>query len=78
MALIALARAGIHIWWAEPDRIPPTIRAGEAAPVAALLLGLLALTAAVQGPLSFAERTASDIGRPDRYIEAVLGGAPRP
>ena len=37
-ALIALMRAGIQIWWAEPDRIAPVIRVSEIVPVIALLV----------------------------------------
>jgi multicomponent K+:H+ antiporter subunit D len=73
-SLIALARAGIQIWWADPDRIPPTIRLGEAAPVAALVTGLLILTILVQRPFAFMQRTAAELSEPRRYIEAVLSG----
>lgn len=73
LSLVALARAGIQIWWAEPDRIPPAIRLGEAAPVAALLFGLLVLTFAIEGPLGFFERTAQQLLDPAQYIEAVVG-----
>lgn len=76
LSLIALARAGIQIWWAEPDRIRPTIRVGEAAPVIALLFGLLILTFAIEGPLSFIQRTAQQLLDRDQYIEAVLGARP--
>ncbi len=71
--LIALARAGIQLWWAEPDRIPPTIRVGEAAPIAAVLGGLLALTVMAQGPMAFMQRTAAEASEPSRYIQSVLG-----
>jgi multicomponent K+:H+ antiporter subunit D len=73
-SLIALARAGIQIWWADPHRVPPTIRLGEAAPVAALVTGLLVLTILVQRPFAFMERTAAELAEPRRYIEAVLSG----
>jgi multicomponent K+:H+ antiporter subunit D len=77
-SLIALARAGIQIWWAEPNRIAPTIRVGEAATVAILIIGLLVLTVTVQGPFGFMERTATDLLQPHRYIEAVLGPGSAP
>jgi multicomponent K+:H+ antiporter subunit D len=72
-SLIALARAGIQIWWAEPNRIPPTIRVGEAAPLATLLIGLLVLTVVAQAPFGFMQRTAAEISHPSGYIQAVLG-----
>ncbi|MBX3478504.1 MAG: monovalent cation/H+ antiporter subunit D [Brevundimonas sp.] len=71
-SLIALARAGIQILWAEPDRIAPTIRLHEGATVGALLLGLLALTFAVGGPLDYLANTAQDLLEPSRYVAAVL------
>ncbi|MCC7265949.1 MAG: monovalent cation/H+ antiporter subunit D [Caulobacteraceae bacterium] len=74
LSLIALARAGIQIWWAEPNRIPPTIRLGEAAPLALLMLALLVLTVTAQAPLGFMQRTAAELSEPGRYIEAVLSG----
>src|SRR5690606_4873682 len=35
--LVALMRAGIQIWWADPNRVAPVIRPLEIAPVIALL-----------------------------------------
>ena len=78
LALIALARAGIQIWWAEPRRIPPTIRLGEAAPLGALLLALLVLTFAVEGPFGFIERAAAQALAPTQYSGGVLHGEPAP
>jgi len=78
LSLIALARAGIQIWWADPDRIPPTIRVGEAAPAGLLVAGLLVLTVVPQGPYAFMQRTAAQLLDPARYVEAVLGKEPRP
>lgn len=71
-ALVALARAGVQIWWADPRRVPPTIRLGEAAPVAALLLACLVLTVAVEPPLAFLRRAADQALDPARYIQPVL------
>jgi multicomponent K+:H+ antiporter subunit D len=76
-ALVALARAGIQIWWAEPSRVPPTIRVSEVAPVAVLLLALLTLTVVVEGPFSYVRRTAEQALQPRLYIEAVLGTGAR-
>lgn len=72
-SLIALARAGIQLWWAEPDRIPPTLRLGEAAPVALLLVALLGLTFSMEGAYGFMQRTAADLLQPARYVESVIG-----
>jgi multicomponent K+:H+ antiporter subunit D len=77
-ALIALARAGIQIWWTDEHPVPPTIRLGEVAPLTGLLLACLVLAVAVEGPFGYIQRTAAQLigGRP--YIEAVLDGAVRP
>jgi multicomponent K+:H+ antiporter subunit D len=72
-SLVALARAGIRLWWTEADRIPPTIRLGEAAPLAALLLACLLLTVTIDGAFSYARRTAEQVLHPARYVETVLG-----
>ncbi len=77
-ALIALARAGIQIWWAEPNRVPPTIRLGEAAPATALLVALLVLTVVVEGPFGYMRRTAEQMLTPGVYVEAALGEEARP
>lgn len=72
-ALIALIRAGIQIWWAEPDRISPVIRLSEVAPVMALLGLGLALTLFVEAPFGFVERTARELQDPGAYVGRVLG-----
>lgn len=77
-SLIALARAGIQIWWAEPDRIAPTIRLHEGATVGALLFGLLVLTFAVSGPMDYLRGAALELLEPGRYVASVLGQEPRP
>lgn len=71
--LVALMRAGIRIWWAEPDRISPAIRLSEIAPVLALLGVCLALSFLVELPFGFAERAARELQEPTLYIAAVLG-----
>ncbi len=77
-ALVALARAGVQIWWAEPGRIASTIRLHEGASVGALLLGLLALTFALSGPVDYLNRGAADLLDASRYVSAVLGPEVRP
>jgi multicomponent K+:H+ antiporter subunit D len=43
-ALIALARAGVRIFWADAGRIAPRVRLIEIAPVAGLITAGLLLT----------------------------------
>jgi multicomponent K+:H+ antiporter subunit D len=77
-ALVALARAGIQIWWADDHPVPPTIRLGEVAPLMLLLAACLLLAVAVEGPFGFIQRTAAQLIGSGPYIEAVLGTAGRP
>ena len=77
-SLIALARAGIQIWWAEPDRVASTIRLHEGASVGALLLALLALTFAIDAPLDYLSRAAHELLDTSQYVGAVLGEEARP
>jgi multicomponent K+:H+ antiporter subunit D len=73
VALIAMARAGVQILWAEPERLPSTLRAGEVATVFSLLLALLILTFTIAGPLGFLQRTAVQVLDPAQYVSSVLG-----
>jgi multicomponent K+:H+ antiporter subunit D len=71
-ALIALTRAGIHAFWAAPDRAVPRVRLIEIAPVA-MLLFLCALQTIQAGPIMrFMDVTAADLHEPSDYLRAVL------
>ncbi len=72
LALIALMRSGVQIWWVEAESAPATIRVVEIAPVAALLVLLLALTVLAQAPLGYAQRTAAQLHTSSNYASAVL------
>jgi multicomponent K+:H+ antiporter subunit D len=72
-ALIAMTRAGIHAFWASPDRIVPRVRLIEMAPVAVLLL-LCVLQTVQAGPIMrFMQATAQSLHAPNDYIRGVLG-----
>jgi multicomponent K+:H+ antiporter subunit D len=71
----ALCRAGIQIFWVEPERIFPKVRLTESVSVA-LLLGLcLLLTVWVERPLHYLRGTADQLHAPQNYIHAVLPDA---
>ena len=72
LALIALMRTGVQIWWVEAESAPATIRVVEIVPVAALLALLLALTVLAQTPLGYAQRTAAQLHTSSSYAGAVL------
>jgi len=73
IALIALTRTGVRIFWSGGGRPPAAVRAAEAVPVI-VLLGLCGLLTVTAGPtMSLAQTAARSLrGRQD-YIDAVLG-----
>jgi multicomponent K+:H+ antiporter subunit D len=74
-ALIAITRAGIHAFWASPERAVPRVRLIEMTPVAVLLF-LCAIQTIQAGPIiRYTQATAQSLhGRGD-YIRGVLGPA---
>jgi multicomponent K+:H+ antiporter subunit D len=76
-SVIAMSRAGIHLFWASPERALPRVRIVEIAPIAVLLF-LCALQTVLAGPLMrYMTDAAQALHHPDAYIGSVLG-APRP
>lgn len=76
LALIALTRAGIRLFWASHERNNPEIRLAEGLPIAALMGLCIALTVQAQDAMRYTSATASALMQPQGYIEAVLGTAP--
>ena len=75
--VVAMCRAGIHIFWADPDRRFPQARITEVSAIV-LLLGLcLLLTVLPQAPLDYLHDAARQLHDPAHYIHGVLpaGGA---
>jgi multicomponent K+:H+ antiporter subunit D len=73
-SIVALARAGIRVFWSD-SRSVPRVRVIEMIPVAALLVACLALTVAAGPAMRYMEDAAVGLHSPERYIEEVL---PRP
>ncbi|MDP3592676.1 MAG: cation:proton antiporter, partial [Phenylobacterium sp.] len=71
-SLIAMVRAGIQIFWADPDRNLPTVRLYEIAPVLGLLGLCLLLTIVAQGPMSYMRGVADQIHSATIYVSGVL------
>ncbi len=87
LAILALARAGSHVFWRRPEAgepewesaIPtPAPRAPELAATALLLALGLALTVAAGPVLRFTEASAHQLAEPGRYREAVRDAVPVP
>jgi len=70
-ATIAFARAGVRIFWAT-ERIAPTVRLLEMAPVAALLALCIALCVLAAPAMSYLEEAAQALYVPSEYIGEVL------
>ena len=76
--VIAMARAGIQIFWADEGREFPRVEPGETISVVSLLGICLVLTFVVAAPWNYLAATARQIHAPAHYIQAVMGGASEP
>jgi multicomponent K+:H+ antiporter subunit D len=70
-ATVALARAGVRVFWSE-GRSVPRVRLIEMVPVAALLAACIALTVAAGPVLGYLQHAAQALHAPAGYIEEVL------
>ncbi|WP_437644120.1 monovalent cation/H+ antiporter subunit D [Sorangium sp. So ce362] len=77
-ATISLARAGIRYFWSSGGRLPPRLKAVEAASVLGLILCCILLTLCAEPVLRTTSATAAGLHSPKAYIEAVLSMRPRP
>ena len=70
--VIVMARAGIHVFWADPERTFPKVRAGETLSIL-ILLGLCLLQSVWVGvPLRYLDATARQLHAPAGYVDQVL------
>ncbi len=77
-AVIALSKAGMRHFWSATDRPMAHVKVSEGAPVLALLLACVWLTAFAEPVLRYTGATAAGLHAPAAYIEAVLSTRPRP
>ena len=73
--VIAMARAGIQIFWADADWQFPHVETRETVSVVGLLGICLALTFVFAAPWDYLASTARQIHSPAHYIHAVMGQA---
>ncbi|MDR0212954.1 MAG: monovalent cation/H+ antiporter subunit D [Comamonas sp.] len=78
MALIALTRAGIRHFWANPEQSAPSLKVAEGLPIAALLLCCVALTVKADDVMRYTQRAANALHSPDVYVSTVMGQTPVP
>ena len=71
-AVVAMGRAGVHIFWASEERTTPRVRVIEIAPVAALLALCFALTVAAGPVMRYLQDAALALHSPQTYIDSVL------
>jgi multicomponent K+:H+ antiporter subunit D len=74
--LVAMARAGIRIFWASPDRTVPRVRVIEMAPIMFLLIICAAQTVLAGPVIRFMQATAQSLHAPAGYVSDVLEAAP--
>jgi multicomponent K+:H+ antiporter subunit D len=73
--VIAMARAGIQVFWADEDQAFPRVEPGETISVVSLLGICLVITFVVAAPWDYLAATARQIHAPEHYIHAVMGQA---
>jgi multicomponent K+:H+ antiporter subunit D len=71
-AVIALARAGVRIFWADPGRIAPRVRLIEILPVAGLITVCLMLTVFAGPAMNYLHEAGNALHPPATYIREVL------
>src|SRR5690606_3364651 len=76
LALIALCRTGIRMFWATEALTVPTLLAREAGPVAALILACAGMVVCAGPLMEYMQETARYLGQPMLYVDAVLSQHP--
>jgi multicomponent K+:H+ antiporter subunit D len=71
-SVIALARAGVRVFWADAARIAPRVRLIEILPIAGLLAVCLLLTVFAGPAMSYLHEAGNALHPPDAYIREVL------
>ncbi|QIL69265.1 monovalent cation/H+ antiporter subunit D [Diaphorobacter sp. HDW4B] len=78
IALIALTRSGIRVFWASHARTPPQLRLVEALPIAMLLCASIVFTVRADNVMRYTQATANMLHSPGTYIKAVMSARPEP
>jgi multicomponent K+:H+ antiporter subunit D len=72
IALIALSRMGMRLFWSSDEIVTPRLHLIEAAPVAVLLLLSVGLTAGTGPAMDYLSLAGEALSSPQIYIDAVL------
>lgn len=70
--MVAMARAGVRVFWVPIESTVPTVRFLEMVPIVALLLLCAALTVQAGPVARFMDATAKSIHAPEGYVRGVL------
>jgi multicomponent K+:H+ antiporter subunit D len=73
VALIALARVGIRVFWAPVEPFMPKVTVMETAPILLLLAMLIGVAVAAGPIINLMEATAAELHQPGHYLNSVLG-----
>ena len=73
--IIALCRAGIQVFWADPERQFPEVRVSETLSVVTLLALCVLLTVVVDRPIRYLDEAAHELHAPGEYGLQVLSAA---
>jgi multicomponent K+:H+ antiporter subunit D len=74
IAVIALGRMGIRLFWSSEEIVTPRLRLVEAAPVGVLLLLSVALMVETGPAMNYLSLAGNSLSSPQIYIDAVLSG----
>ena len=77
VAIVALTRVGIRLFWTVTARTTPRLRVVEAAPVALLISLCFFLAVSASSVMTYLEDTARSLHDPRSYVETVLAESVR-
>jgi multicomponent K+:H+ antiporter subunit D len=77
LSTLAFSRAGIRFFWAPQGRPLPRLQIIETAPIAGLLVLMMAMTVFAEPVLHFSHMAASGLLVPAGYIEAIMSAVPK-
>ena len=69
--IISLMRFGVRTFWASSNPSPPHLQRSEVAPITALLVLCVILTAQAGSTLAYLERSAEPLHQPGLYIDRI-------
>jgi multicomponent K+:H+ antiporter subunit D len=78
LALVALSRVGLRVFWSPEHRPAPDLKVAESLPVAALLALCATLAVGGEPGLRYMRATAAALHDPSQYIHTVLAAQPVP